>query len=79
VRVVGADATADAGAIGYRFARPCVLVVGHEREGMSPRVRARCDGIVAIRGSGAMDSLNVAVATGVLIAEVVRTKTKEER
>jgi TrmH RNA methyltransferase len=79
VRVVGADAAADQGAIGYGFAPPCVLVVGHEREGMSPRVRARCDAIVAIRGSGSMDSLNVAVAAGVLIAEMVRGRQGARR
>jgi TrmH RNA methyltransferase len=75
VRVVGADAAADTSAIGYRFERPSVLVVGHEREGLHPRVRERCDAVVAIRGKGAIESLNVAVATAVLIAEMVRGRT----
>lgn len=72
VRVVGADVAATASAIGYRFARPVVLVVGHEREGMGERVRAQCDDLVKIVGTGAVESLNVGVATGVLIAELVR-------
>ena len=74
VRVVGADGAADASALGFAFARPTVLVVGHEREGMSARVRAQCDAVVAIRGGGAVESLNVAVAAGVLIAEMVRQR-----
>jgi TrmH RNA methyltransferase len=72
VRVVGADGHAEASALGFPFTRPTVLVMGHEREGMSERVRAQCDAIVAIRGTGAVESLNVAVAAGVLIAELVR-------
>ena len=73
VRVVGADGAAETNAIGYAFARPTVLVLGNEREGLADRVRAQCDAIVAIPGSGAVESLNVAVAAGVLIAELSRT------
>ena len=72
VKVVGADGHATQGAIGFPFARPAVLVLGHERDGLGERVRAQCDAIVAIRGSGQVESLNVAVAAGVLMAEVTR-------
>jgi TrmH RNA methyltransferase len=68
VAIVGADGHADTDAASFAFTRPCVLVVGHEREGLGERVRAACDAIVAIRGSGAVESLNVAVATSVLIS-----------
>ena len=51
---------------------PALLVLGHEREGLGPRVRAQCDAFIAVRGSGQVESLNVAVAAGVLIAEMVR-------
>lgn len=70
VKVFGADGHADADALGYDFGRPAVLVMGNEREGLGPRVRAQCDAIVAIRGSGAVESLNVGVAAGVLIAQL---------
>lgn len=72
VRVIGADGASTTQAIGHVFPRPSVLVMGNEREGMGERVRAQCDEIVAIRGSGAIESLNVAVAAGVLVAELVR-------
>lgn len=72
VRVVGADGAAETNAIGFRFARPTILVVGNEREGLAGRVRAQCDAVVALRGTGAVESLNVAVATGLLVSELVR-------
>lgn len=75
VRVVGADGHARTSAIGFAFERPTVLVLGNEREGVDERVRQKCDALVAIPGSGAVESLNVAVAAGVLVAELVRGRT----
>jgi RNA methyltransferase, TrmH family len=72
VRVVGADGNSQTGAAGFAFGRPAVLVLGNEREGLGDRVRAQCNAIVAVRGSGRLESLNVAVAAGVLMAELVR-------
>ena len=72
VRVVGTDARAEVSVFGYAFPRPLVLVVGHEREGLGARVRAQCDALLRIPGSGALDSLNVGVAAGVLMAELGR-------
>ena len=72
IRVFGTDGHAPAGALGFRFERPLVLVLGNEREGLANRVRAQCDALVAIRGGGRMESLNVGVAAGVLIAELMR-------
>jgi RNA methyltransferase, TrmH family len=72
VRVVGADGHAGTAAAGFAFGRPVVLVLGNEREGLGDRVRAQCDAIVAVRGAGHVESLNVAVAAGVLMAEMVR-------
>jgi tRNA G18 (ribose-2'-O)-methylase SpoU len=69
---VGADGAAKENAIGFRFERPTVLVFGHEREGIGPRVRAHCDAMLALRGTGAVESLNVAVAAGLLIGELFR-------
>jgi len=70
VRVIGADARASASEGGSASGQPVLLVVGNEREGLGDRVRAACDGFVAVRGSGAVESLNVAVAAGILIAAV---------
>jgi TrmH RNA methyltransferase len=56
------------------FRRPVVLVVGHEREGLSERVTAACDDLVAIPGRGTIESLNVAVAAGILMEKLVEAR-----
>lgn len=45
-----------------------VLVIGAEGEGMDPKLAATCDLRVSIPGSGAVESLNVAAATAVLLS-----------
>ena len=72
VKVVGADGGAPAGVFGFAFTRPTVLVMGNEREGLGERVRRHCDAVVAIPGSGAVESLNVGAAAAVLMAEMIR-------
>jgi tRNA G18 (ribose-2'-O)-methylase SpoU len=51
-----------------------VLVLGNEREGLSPRIRAECDALLGIAGSGAVESLNVAVAAGVIFSDLRRAR-----
>lgn len=67
VGVVAAESQEGQDAARFPFARPLVLVLGHEREGLSDRVRTECTARIHIRGSGSLDSLNVSVAAGVLI------------
>ncbi len=77
VFIIGADAHATGGLETIELptgpeAPACVLVLGHEREGLGPRIKAQCSSLVAIQGSGALESLNVAVAAGVLLADLWR-------
>jgi TrmH RNA methyltransferase len=72
VHIVGAESDANANAIGYVFARPLVLVLGNEREGISSRVRAACESVVAIPGAATVDSLNVSIAASLMMSEVMR-------
>jgi len=51
------------------------LVAGSEGRGLRPLVRKCCDGIVSIPMPGAIQSLNVSVASGVALFEVVRQKS----
>ena len=76
VHVVGADTHAERNAEVEHFQLPgaTLLVLGNEREGLSPRIRAQCDTLIGIRGSGAVESLNVAVAAGVIFAELRRAR-----
>jgi TrmH RNA methyltransferase len=74
VTVIGTDARARRTAFTDRWPRPCVVVLGNERTGLSPEVREACEYFVAIPGGGAVDSLNVSVAAGVILAELARTR-----
>jgi TrmH RNA methyltransferase len=69
-RVVGADVRGEKPSIDLAKTRPLVMVLGHEREGVGERIRAQCDAMVRIDGSGAVESLNVAVAAGILISSM---------
>lgn len=51
-----------------------VYVVGAEGEGMDRGLAAQCGQQVSIPGSGAVESLNVASATAVLLAQWARTR-----
>jgi TrmH RNA methyltransferase len=73
IAVVGADPHAKIDLAEHEFQRPVAVVVGSERDGLAAPVRARCKTLVAIRGGGAVESLNVAVAAGIVMAAVART------
>ena len=49
--------------------RPPALILGNEEKGMSPEVAAKCDRLVKIPGTGAVESLNVSAAAAVLCWE----------
>ncbi len=52
---------------------PRVLVLGSEEKGLRPVILKQCDALVRIPLSGKVDSLNVAVAAGILIYELTRS------
>ena len=49
------------------YARPTLLLMGNEAQGLSPELAATADTAVKIPMRGRADSLNLAVATGVMI------------
>lgn len=69
---VESDGDAEVFAAARTLPRPLVLVVGHEREGLSPRVRAECQRMVRITGVDASFSLNVSIATSIAISAFAR-------
>jgi 23S rRNA (guanosine2251-2'-O)-methyltransferase len=60
----------------YRFdwKRDLVLVLGGEARGLSRSVRERCHQVVRIPLKGEVSSLNVAVAGGVILSEIIRRR-----
>jgi len=59
-----------------KFSGKNALVMGAEGEGMRRLVRENCDKLVKIAMPGKVESLNVSVATGVALFEVVRQGLK---
>ncbi|MCA9890348.1 MAG: RNA methyltransferase [Anaerolineae bacterium] len=72
--VVGASADATHCYRDMDYPLPLILMMGSEGHGLSQAQRNLCDGLVAIPMHGQNDSLNLAVATGVLLYEVVAQK-----
>ena len=54
--------------------RPLVFVMGREESGLSKRITARCDELLSLPMQGEVSSLNVSVATGVCLYEVIRQR-----
>lgn len=52
--------------------RPTALVIGDERNGLTPELRSLCDHTVRLPMADHVDSLNVGIATGVVMYELVR-------
>ncbi len=55
---------------------PVALVIGNEGKGIGRLVAEKCDGIISLPMCGKINSLNASVAAGVLMYEVVRSRTK---
>jgi 23S rRNA (guanosine2251-2'-O)-methyltransferase len=68
------DAEADYDAID--FTMPSAVVVGAEGSGLRRLVREKCDFTARIPMRGRVSSLNVSVATGIVLFEAVRQRTR---
>jgi 23S rRNA (guanosine2251-2'-O)-methyltransferase len=58
----------------FDFTLPVVLVVGSEGRGLRPRVASRCDALLHLPQRGQVESLNLSVAAGIVLYEVVRQR-----
>jgi 23S rRNA (guanosine2251-2'-O)-methyltransferase len=74
LQVVGLDADGDTTIDQLDGTVPTVVIVGSEGKGLSRLVRENCDTVVSIPMAGPMESLNVSVAAGVVLAEIARQR-----
>jgi 23S rRNA (guanosine2251-2'-O)-methyltransferase len=54
---------------------PVALIVGNEEKGIRRLTASKCDFLVRIPMSGKLQSLNVSVATGIILFEILRQRT----
>jgi len=72
--VVGADAAAESHADSVDLKGPVVVVLGAEGTGLRQLTRQNCDFLVRLPQLGAVESLNVSVAAGMLLYEAARQR-----
>lgn len=77
--VVGADAPAGTSADTVDLKGPVVLVLGAEGAGLRQLTRQNCDFLVRLPQLGAVESLNVSVAAGMLLYEAARQRGSWQR
>ena len=74
IRCVGTSDDAPATLYQCDLKRPLALVLGAEGAGMRQLTRKTCDELVALPMRGAVESLNVSVASGVCLYEAMRQR-----
>jgi 23S rRNA (guanosine2251-2'-O)-methyltransferase len=79
VWTVGLDAKAKMAYYEWDLTLPTALVVGAEGHGLRRLVRERCDQVVGIPMLGHVGSLNVSVATAVVLYEAIRQRRVRSR
>ena len=76
MQLICADASADAVFSDVDWRKPTALLVGRESAGLSAEELAAADLAVRIPMKGGAESLNVAVATGVILYEAARQRAQ---
>lgn len=70
--IVGADGKKGESLHQKRLNLPICLVMGNENTGISFGLQQLCDDLISIPINPDLDSLNVSVATGILLSEIIR-------
>jgi 23S rRNA (guanosine2251-2'-O)-methyltransferase len=76
--IVGADAAAPKLAHETDLSGPIALVMGAEGSGLRQLTRETCDLLVRLPQNGAVESLNVSVASGMLMYEALRQRLQSK-
>ena len=73
--IVGADHYSKDSMHTFDWKKPIALVMGSESKGMQKTVQEQCDAIVSIPMYGPVESLNVSVATALLVFNAAHSRT----
>jgi TrmH RNA methyltransferase len=76
VSILGTDAAATEDARAFDYPRRALVVLGSEAAGVSVAVRRTLSHTVGVRGSGAVESLNVSVAAGIVLGSATRVSSR---
>lgn len=74
VIVVGTSDAADKTLYDCKLTGPLAFVMGREHLGLRQHIASRCDQLVSLPMEGQVESLNVSVATGICLYEVLRQR-----
>ena len=74
IRTICADIEGQTSHTEFDWCGPCALILGPESSGLSAEELAAADQAVRVPMRGAVESLNVAVATGVILYEAARQR-----
>jgi 23S rRNA (guanosine2251-2'-O)-methyltransferase len=74
IKVFASDMKAAKNVYNCDFKEPCAIVMGSEEKGIYPALMKICDEKLRIPMKGDFESLNVSVATGIILYEVMRQR-----
>ena len=74
IKVYATEMTAEKNIFECDFTEPCAIVMGSEEKGIYPALMKICDEKIKIPMKGDFESLNVSVATGIILYEVMRQR-----
>lgn len=76
--VVGIEGGTETGYTNFDLNAPLAVVMGSEGKGIRRLIREKCDAVVSIPMHGQLNSLNVSVATGIVLFEVLRQRQSKQ-
>jgi len=74
IKVFASEMTASKNVFDCDFREPCAMIMGSEENGVYPALMKICDEKFKIPMTGSFESLNVGVATGMILYEVMRQR-----
>jgi 23S rRNA (guanosine2251-2'-O)-methyltransferase len=74
IKIFASEMTAAINIFDCNFKEPCAIVMGSEEKGIYPALLKICDEKIKIPMKGDFESLNVSVATGMILYEVMKQR-----